>query len=93
LIEMAVLVAAGLVAIRESARGVVHIGLPPVAFGTAMAAVVTLWSNFIVMRNDHIAQARCGHSVLAPCQVTSQIMWVALQGGAITGTIAAAAAW
>jgi len=59
----------------------------PVLFGMAFSGGLTLWCNFILMRNDHNAQSTCGHSVLAPCQLTSQIMWISMQSGAIGGTI------
>eukprot|EP00927_Polykrikos_kofoidii_P025988 TRINITY_DN23245_c0_g1_i1.p1 TRINITY_DN23245_c0_g1~~TRINITY_DN23245_c0_g1_i1.p1 ORF type:complete len:418 (-),score=40.53 TRINITY_DN23245_c0_g1_i1:232-1428(-) len=49
----------------------------------------TLWCNFLLMRNHHSAQASCGHSIAAPCPITSQIMWLSIQVGFILGTFMA----
>jgi len=71
--------------------------LPAMSFQAALAVALcisgglTLWSNFLLMRNDHSAQSTCGHSVLLPCHVTTEIMWLSIQVGSITGTRFAAA--
>jgi len=59
--------------------------------GLSMAGGITLWSNFLLMRNDHSAQAACNHSVYMPCHITTEIMWLAIQVGSICGTFGAAA--
>lgn len=59
--------------------------------GLPIAGGITLWSNSLLMRNDHSSQAACGHSIYAPCPVTTEITWLSLQVGSISGTLLAAA--
>merc|ERR1711933_667853 len=54
---------------------------PFTAFNLAISfmAFFVFWSNFLLMRNDHSAQSSCCHSVMLPCPVTTQIMWLSIQ--------------
>eukprot|EP00913_Durusdinium_trenchii_P007090 g6668.t1 len=61
-----------------------------VARGLTISAGLTGWSNFLLMRNDHSAQQSCGHSILLPCHVSTEIMWLSIQVGSIAGTSFAA---
>lgn len=61
----------------------------PIKIGLVVAFALTLWSNYTLMCNDHNAQDGCGHSIIAPCPLTTQIMWVAIQSGSLTGTLLA----
>jgi len=60
------------------------------AMGLSIFGGLTLWSNFLLMRNDHSAQRSCGHSIILPCHVTTEVMWLAIQLGSIAGTCLAA---
>ena len=58
-----------------------HFLLAPLCF----SAGLTGWSNFLLMRNDHSAQQTCGHSILLPCHVSTEIMWLSIQVGLPAG--------
>lgn len=51
------------------------------AMGLSISGGITAWCNFLLMRNDHSGQQSCGHSVLLPCHVTTELMWLAIQLG------------
>jgi len=89
LCESALLFVAGMYAIRACASGQVPLSggvLPPFWFGVLLVTALTLWSNFVLMRNDHNAQHSSRHCPSLPSPVTTQIMWLAIQVGSIAGT-------
>lgn len=94
LAEAALLAGGGLAAVRLCVLSAAPAGglwafVGPARIGASIGVAITVWSNCLLMRNDHNAQAGCGHSVLAPCPVTTQVTWIAIQLGSIAGTLLA----
>lgn len=61
----------------------------PAVVACMASGLLTLWPNVALMRNDHNAQQSCTHSLIAPCSVTTQVMWLAIQTGSILGSVLA----
>jgi|EP00927_Polykrikos_kofoidii_P038370 hypothetical protein len=58
----------------------------PFVIGITVSVSLTVYSNVLLMWNDQNAQASCCHSGMAPCALTTQLLWLAIQTGSIGGT-------
>jgi len=56
---------------------------------SSVGCLLTLWSNSLLIRLSTEAQLSCGHDMRAPCPVSAQISWAAIQVGALVGALAA----
>jgi hypothetical protein len=90
LTDCSVLCITGLVSVAACVKGLVATDTAsPLVVGVSLSGVLTLWCNLSLMRNDHNAQFSCKHSILMPCPVTTQAIWLAIQTGSIGGTVLA----
>jgi len=61
----------------------------PTEVAIMFAFVSIFWCSSLVIRLFARAQATMGHSLDRKCPITSQVTWVALQTGCVTGTLVA----